>query len=63
MKKRNQTYTHIMVSDTDGKDFLCPVESAVDMNGKDVDMNVCFETDVPGRYASNIVVQRGSKNS
>ena len=50
--------THISVKDKNGVDFLCPVESKTKKEDlKSLDVNVCFEKDVPGRYAARIVIK------
>ena len=51
-------YTHISVKDKNGVDYLCPVELKT-KNGdlKSLDVNVCFEKDVPERYAGRIVIK------
>jgi len=46
---------HVTVIDKKGTDYLCPVK--LDQKSEalvDIDSNVCFEKDVPGRYAARI---------
>ena len=57
MAKKNKDFTHINVKDDQGNDFLCPVESTVGTSNTDLDLNVCFERDVPGRYAALIKIR------
>lgn len=55
MLKKN-TETYMVVKNEDGSDFLCPAAP----NGKNVrkiDENVCFEKDVPERYAGHITIR------
>ena len=57
MRKENKFYTHYEIKDRSGKDYLCP--AAVKRNGKTdrIDQNVCFEKDIPGRYAARITIR------
>ena len=57
MDKKKKKYTHVNVRDEQGNDFLCPAESLKGSADNDVDVNVCFERDVPGRYAALIKVR------
>jgi hypothetical protein len=55
---KNKEFTHINVKDENGNDYLCPVDSYD--SGEDsekLDLNVCFEKDVPERYAGNISIR------
>lgn len=57
MEKQNIDFTHINVKDDQGNDFLCPAESPVGTKNTDLDLNVCFERDIPGRYAAMIKIR------
>lgn len=57
MKKNNKKHTHIKVKDGSGIDFLCPAGSANKTGNPDLDLNVCFEKNVPGRYAARITIR------
>lgn len=57
MEKKNKTYTHLAVTDRNGKEYLCPDEPPETDEQADIDFNVCFEKDVPGRYAAQIKVR------
>lgn len=52
-----EEYTHIAVKDENGSDFLCPVDTDQGSQGNNLDYNVCFERDVPERYAGNISIK------
>lgn len=57
MQMNDKEYTHIAVIDEKGNDYFCPVESADEQGRKDIDINMCFDRDVPGRYAARIIVK------
>ena len=57
--RKNNKITHVPVKDTKGTDYLCPVKTDNEKSGySSVDLNECFEEDVPGRYAARIVVRQ-----
>ena len=57
MDDKNRKYTHVSVTDKRGRKYLCPVGTENRNSKKGVDVNVCFERDVPGRYAARINVR------
>ena len=57
MEKKKKKYTHKTFKDEHGKDFLCPVEKVKGGRDAAIDFNVCFEKNVPGRYAARINIR------
>ena len=56
--KRKKNYTHNVVKDKKGTEFLCPAGTVDNHKHPDsVDVNVCFEKDIPGRYAARISME------
>ncbi len=54
----NREITHVNLKDKDGRDYLCPVDPAgSEPDFIELDLNVCFERDVPERYAGNIHIK------
>lgn len=59
MKKKDKKYTHVLVKDGHGIDYLCPAKKTDRENrGEEIDFNVCFENNVPGRYAARVRIKK-----
>jgi hypothetical protein len=49
---------YVLVKDTDGERFLCPINTTRKFAYSVEDLEDCIEEDVIGRYAGNITIKQ-----
>ena len=55
---KNDSNTFVLVKDSKGEKFLCPIDAIQNSSFIDIEaINDCIEEDVIGRYAGNIKVK------